>query len=71
MSDANNPMNKERIAQLETNRKDSRCRMDIEEVIDDLKSYIDKTKADILKWQFGMWFTAMAIILAAIWRFGG
>ena len=71
MSDANNSMNKERIARLEPARKGHRCQMDIEEVIDDLKSYIDKTKADILKWQFGMWFATIAIVLAAIWRFGG
>ena len=70
MSDTGNITNKGRIARLETNREDARCQMDIEEAIADLKSYIAKTKTDILKWQFGMWFAAMAILLAAIWRFG-
>lgn len=71
MSDTNNLTGKECATQLETARESARCQMDIEEAIADLKSYIDKTKANILKWQFGMWFAAMAIILAAIWRFGG
>lgn len=67
----NNLTGKECATRLETERKSGRCQMDIEEAIADLKSYIAKTKADILKWQFSMWFAAMAIILAAIWRFGG
>jgi len=71
MSDTNNLTGKECAVQIDTERESGRCQMDIEDAIDDLKSYIDKTKADILKWQFGMWFAAMAIILAAIWRFGG
>lgn len=70
MATTDNLTDKERIARLETVRENGRCQMDIEEAITDLKSYIAKTKADILKWQFGMWFAAMAIVLAAIWRFG-
>ena len=71
MSDMNNLTGKECATQLELERKDTRCQMSMQEVIDDLKSYIDKTKADILKWQFSMWFATIAIVLAAIWRFGG
>lgn len=71
MSDMNNLTGKECATRLEPERKSGRCQMDIEEAIADLKSYIAKTKADILKWQFGMWFAAMVIILTAIWRFGG
>lgn len=71
MSATDNLTDKECATQLETARESGRCQMSMQEAIADLKSYIDKTKADILKWQFGMWFAAMAIILAAIWRFGG
>lgn len=71
MSATDNLTSKECATRLETARESGRCQMDIEEAIDDLKSYIDKTKADILKWQFGMWFATIAIVLAAIWRFGG
>lgn len=71
MSDTNNLTGKEHATPLDPARESGRCQMDIEEAIADLKSYIDKTKADILKWQFGMWFATIAIVLAAIWRFGG
>ena len=71
MSATDNLTGKECATRLETERKDARCQMSMQEVIDDLKSYIAKTKSDILKWQFGIWLAAMAIILAAIWRFGG
>ena len=71
MADANNLTGKECSTQLESERESARCQMDIEEAIADLKSYISKTKTDILKWQFGMWFATIAIVLAAIWRFGG
>lgn len=71
MSATDNLTGKECATRLEPARESGRCQMDIEEAIADLKSYISKTKSDILKWQFGMWFAAMAIILAAIWRFSG
>ena len=71
MATTDNLTDKERIARLEIAREDDRSQMATKEDVSDLKTYIAEAKSDILKWQFGMWFAAMAIILAAIWRFGG
>lgn len=71
MATTDNLTDKERIARLEIAREDDRSQMATKEDVSDLKTYIAEAKAVILKWQFGMWFAAMAIILAAIWRFGG
>ena len=66
---------RERIAKLEADRENDRRQMatkeDVTSLSGDLKTYIAEVKADILKWQFGMWFATIVIILAAIWRFGG
>ncbi len=75
MATTDNLTDKERIARLEIAREDDRSQMatkeDVAKLNGDLKIYIAEVKADILKWQFGMWFATIAIVLAAIWRFGG
>lgn len=71
MATTDNLTDKERIARLEIAREDDRSQMATKEDVSDLKTYIAEAKADILKWQFGMWFATIAIVLAAIWRFGG
>ena len=66
---------RERIAKLEADRENDRRQMatkeDVTRLSGDLKTYIAEVKADIFKWQFGIWFATIVIILAAIWRFGG